>query len=76
MPVIVALRRTGAPSLTSLFSKGTITFGGCICCNSSFFGFGAFNSNGPTCCGCVDLGWTVNLAVVSSVPTGFTARTV
>ena len=80
-PTIVARRRTGAPSFTCVLSNGTVTFGGCICFISSFVGTGAFTSNGPV--GCPDgpaavgaAGRMVTLADVSSVPTGFVARTV
>ena len=79
----MALRRTGDPFFTFSFSKGTMTFGGCICSRSSFFGVGAFTSSGPNCSGCADgpffvagAGLMVSLHVVSSVPDGFVARAV
>jgi hypothetical protein len=82
-PTTVALRRTGDPSLTCVFSKGTVTFGASICFISSFVGTGAFNSNGAIRSGCTigrvstdAVGRIVNLDVVSSVLTGFVARAV
>ena len=82
-PEIVARRRTGDPSSTCVFSKGTITFGGCVCFKSSFVGTGAFTSNGPARSGCPDgpvagvgAGRMVTLEDVSTVPIGFAARTV
>jgi hypothetical protein len=80
-PTIVARRRTGDSSSTFVFSKGTVTFGGCICFMSSFVGTGAFTSNGPAGCpagpaGVGAAGRMVTLADVSSVPIGFVARTV
>jgi hypothetical protein len=82
-PTIVARRRTGEPSFTCSLCKGTITFGGCICVISSFFGTGALTSNGANRSGCTNglvsidaTGRIVNLDVVSSVPDGFVARTV
>jgi hypothetical protein len=80
-PTIVARRRTGTPSFTCVFGKGTTTFGGCICCISSFVGTGAFTSNGPAGCpagpaGVEAAGRMVTLADVSSAPTGLVARAV
>jgi hypothetical protein len=60
-----------------------MNLGGCICCKSSFFGTGAFNSSGTKRSGCTNdrvstdaTGRIVSLHVVSSVPDGFVARTV
>jgi hypothetical protein len=80
-PTTVARRRAGDPSSTCVLSKGTVTFGGCICFMSSFVGTGAFTSNGPAGCpaepaGVGAAGRMVTLAEVSSVPIGFVARTV
>jgi hypothetical protein len=52
--MIVARRRTGDPTFTCSFGKGTITFGGCICVISSFLGTGALTSSGTDFSGCVD----------------------
>ena len=58
-----------------------MTLGGSILSKSSFFGCGALTSSGPVCSGCAPgaffvSGLTVNLQVVSSLPTGFVARAV
>jgi hypothetical protein len=78
LPTMVARRRTGDPCFTCVFGNGTITFGGCICCISSFVGTGAFTSNGPAGCpagpvGVGAAGRMVTLADVSSAPTGLVA---
>ena len=81
LPMMVALSNTGVPFFTFSCSNGTITFGGSIWSKSSFFGGGALTSSGPNCSGNAPgpffgSGLTVNLQVVSSLPTGLTARTV
>ena len=83
LPMIFAVSRAGTPSFRLASSSGMITFGGSIFCKSSLVGGGALTSSGANFSGATNgrvsiagVGRMVSLHDVSSLPTGFVARTV
>jgi hypothetical protein len=82
-PMIFAVSSTGTPSLRLVSSSGMMTFGGSIFFRSSLLGGGALISSGANFSGAMNgrvsidgVGRMVSLHEVSSLPTGFVARTV